>query len=257
VISLRERLRELYFGSGPAARRFLYGLLTTELLLLAYFIAATFRAADDPALRLIDPTIGLLLLGETAARIVIAPRPVRYLLHWGTLVDLLVVLSLLLPIVFPNLVFLRVLRAARLIRSYHVLGRLARELRWVRVHEEALRAVLNLLVFVMVVSAAVFATQQAQNQQIRDFLDALYFTVTTLTTTGFGDITLVGEHGRLLSILIMLAGISLFFQLARAIVAPTKVRHRCADCGLERHERDAVHCKACGRLLDIPDQGAD
>jgi voltage-gated potassium channel len=34
---------------------------------------------------------------------------------------------------------------------------------------------------------------------------------------------------------------------------PNKVRFRCTDCGLLRHEPDAVHCKACGKLLNIPD----
>ena len=28
-------------------------------------------------------------------------------------------------------------------------------------------------------------------------------------------------------------------------------------CGLLRHDPDAVHCKACGRVLNIPDEGAD
>ena len=31
---------------------------------------------------------------------------------------------------------------------------------------------------------------------IGNYLDALYFTVATLTTTGFGDITLTGTTGR-------------------------------------------------------------
>jgi voltage-gated potassium channel len=32
-----------------------------------------------------------------------------------------------------------------------------------------------------------------------------------------------------------------------------KVRHPCPRCGLQRHEADAVHCKACGMVLNIPD----
>ncbi|MET0528374.1 MAG: ion transporter, partial [Microvirga sp.] len=27
-------------------------------------------------------------------------------------------------------------------------------------------------------------------------------------------------------------------------------------CGLQRHDRDAVHCKACGTTINIPDEGA-
>jgi voltage-gated potassium channel len=31
-----------------------------------------------------------------------------------------------------------------------------------------------------------------------------------------------------------------------------KVRFPCPRCGLQRHEPDAVHCKACGLILAIP-----
>ena len=79
--------------------------------------------------------------------------------------------------------------------------------------------------------------------------------VAALTTTGFGDITLPGTLGRLISIIIMIFGVTLFFGLARAVLVPDKVRFRCPKCALLRHDRDAVHCKACGEVLKIPDDG--
>ena len=53
----------------------------------------------------------------------------------------------------------------------------------------------------------------------------------------------------------MIVGISLFVRLAQAIFRPAKVFYPCHACGLQRHEPDAVHCKACGGLLNIPDDG--
>jgi voltage-gated potassium channel len=35
---------------------------------------------------------------------------------------------------------------------------------------------------------------------------------------------------------------------------PHKVRFQCPSCGLQRHEPDAVHCKACGVVLCIPNE---
>ena len=72
------------------------------------------------------------------------------------------------------------------------------------------------MVFVFITSALVYELQAGRNPEITTINDALYFTVTTLTTTGFGDITLVGESGRLLSVVIMIVGISLFVKLAQA-----------------------------------------
>jgi voltage-gated potassium channel len=38
---------------------------------------------------------------------------------------------------------------------------------------------------------------------------------------------------------------------------PAKVRFECPSCGLLRHDVDAVHCKACGELLKIPNDDLD
>jgi voltage-gated potassium channel len=79
--------------------------------------------------------------------------------------------------------------------------------------------------------------------------------VTALTTTGFGDITLPGTSGRMISVAIMIFGVTLFLRLAQVLFRPNKVRHPCHACGLQRHDPDAVHCKACGTLINIPDEG--
>ena len=88
-------------------------------------------------------------------------------------------------------------------------------------------------------------------------MDALYYTVTSVTTTGYGDITLPGVWGKVVAIVVMIVGISLFVRLAQSIFKPTKVYFPCPQCGLNRHDPDAVHCKACGHILNIPDSGAD
>ncbi len=94
-----------------------------------------------------------------------------------------------------------------------------------------------------------------RNPAIHHYVDALYFTVTALTTTGFGDITLQGVGGHLLAVLIMIFGLSLFLRLVQTIFRPEKVRYECPDCGLKRHDQDAVHCKHCGRVLHISNEG--
>ena len=72
---------------------------------------------------------------------------------------------------------------------------------WVRRNGEVILAALNLAVFVVLVSSVVFVTQHGLNPKIQDFVDALYFSVATLSTTGFGDITLIGRtSGELLSV---------------------------------------------------------
>jgi len=110
-------------------------------------------------------------------------------------------------------------------------------------------------VFMLVMTALVFETQIGHNPDINNYADALYFTVTTLTTTGFGDITLEGTSGRLLAVMIMIFGVSLFIRLAQTVFRPNKVHYECPECGLSRHDADAVHCKHCGEVVNIPTEG--
>jgi voltage-gated potassium channel len=172
-----------------------------------------------------------------------------------TAADVIVIATLLAPALIENFAFLRVLRALRLLRSHHVLRDLRRRSSFVKRNEELLGSTLNLAVFIFVVTALVYVFQVEQNPQIGTYLDALYFTVTTLTTTGFGDITLEGPAGRVLSVAIMVFGVALFLRLVQTIFRPQKVHLRCPDCGLNRHDPDAVHCKHCGRVIDIETEG--
>src|SRR4029450_3409417 len=150
--------------------------------------------------------------------------------------------------------FLRILRTLRFLRSYQLLARLRRDIPYFRANEEVIIAIANFVVFVFVMTGFVYQTQHAINPQIHNYADALYFTVPALTTTGFGDITLPGTTGRLISVAIMIFGVTLFLRLAQILFRPAKVRFPCPACGLQLHDPDAVHCKACGTVLNIPDE---
>jgi voltage-gated potassium channel len=248
----RAELRRLFYGHRPAAVAFQAGLLTLDLAAIAYFLATTF-IADAPWIRAVDLLLGALLALEFLGRMLAHRHPMRFLDNGAALLDLVVIASLFLSALLGNLAFLRVLRTVRLLRSYNVLGQLKKLSPAVRRNEEVILAALNLAVFVVMVSSLVYVTQRGINEKVTNFVDALYFTVTTLSTTGFGDITLEATHGRLLSVAMMIVGISLFLRLAQAVFRPGgKVRHPCPRCGLQRHDADAVHCKACGLLLNIP-----
>jgi voltage-gated potassium channel len=248
-------LRHLYEAMTPQAKRFRYGLLLLDMVSVGWIVAASFMPFSTLVLT-VDAALGMVLLAEFGLRIAASGRPARALLHPVNLADLLAILSLLLaPLLQGALGFLRVLRTLRLLHSVRLITTLRSDLPFFRRNEEATLAAAQLGVFLFIMSGLVFETQYRTNPGIANYADALYFTVTTLTTTGFGDITLPGTLGRLLSVVIMLAGVTLFLRLAQALFRPVKVRFPCPACGLQRHEADAVHCKACGTLLNIPDEG--
>jgi voltage-gated potassium channel len=256
VTGLRERINELYNGASRRSRGFRWSLLAFDGITILYFVVASvFHHVDD--MHLLEEAIGIVYLLEFSARLYISSERVRHLFHPAGLADLIVIVSLLAPSLAENFSFLRVIRALRLLRSYHMIRNLREQSRFVRIHEDVIFSVVNLLVFIFVITAVVYVTQVDSNPQIKDYFDALYFTVATLTTTGFGDVTLVGTGGHILAVLIMIFGISLFLRLIQTIFRPGKVRYECPVCGLNRHDADAVHCKHCGQVLHITTEGAD
>jgi voltage-gated potassium channel len=244
----------LYEGRSRSATRFRYALLAFDVFLVAFFLF-TVQLGDPPWLIALDVVIAVPLILDFAARLWIARDRSAYLFQITTITDVLIIVSLLLPLFFDNLAFLRVVRMLRLLRSHHVMRDLRRDLPFIRRNEELLHSLINLVVFVFAVTALVFVLEQDVNPQITNYLDALYFTVATLTTTGFGDITLEDRNGRLLSVIIMVIGVALFLRLVQTVFRPNKVRFTCPDCGLQLHEPDAVHCKHCGRVLNIQTEG--
>lgn len=253
---LKQALNHLYTGSSQRATNFRYGLIAFDLLTIGFFIV-TAPDFPTPFILVADFIIGTFILADFLARLWIAPSKLRMLRQPYTLADILVIFTLLLaPFISTNLAFLRVLRALRLVHSYHVLRDLRRETRFFRQNEDVIVACVNLAVFIFVTTALVFVLQHNRNADIVSYLDALYFTVATLTTTGFGDITMEGDAGRFLAVVIMVVGVALFLRLAQTVFQPRKVRYTCPDCGLTRHDADAVHCKHCGKTIKIETKGA-
>jgi voltage-gated potassium channel len=252
----RLRLKALYEGRSEEAHRFRYGLLIFDIVTLVFIVATSFIPRET-WVEVMDVGFGLVILTDFIARLIISDRPLRELLHPVTWADAASIVSFLAPLVGEPAGFLRILRTLRFLRSYQLLARLRADFAYFRRHEDVIMAVANFLVFLFVMTGFVYETQYATNPGIKNYADALYFTVTALTTTGFGDITLEGTFGRLISVAIMIFGVTLFFNLARAVLRPNKVRFECSDCGLMTHDPDAVHCKACGKMLKIPNEDLD
>lgn len=250
---LKEQVAELYLGNSSNAQLFRYGLLIFDITTILFIVTSSFIRTIDTTL--IDAAIGLIIIADFILRLWISKRPFRFAFGLYGLIDLIVIFSLLAPIIGEGLTFLRVLRALRLLRSYQLLNRLRQDFKIFRRNERIVMAALNLCVFIFVMTALVYETQHFTNPKISNYADALYFTVTALTTTGFGDIVLEGTFGRMIAVVIMIFGVSLFLRLVQVILRPDKVDFSCPDCGLLTHDRDAVHCKACGRVLNIPNEG--
>ncbi len=254
MIAYREPLYNLYYGTSTQSVYFRFGLIAFDFITICFFIVTSMVELSSLIIT-IDVIIALVLSADFFARLFLAGNRLNFLIQPISLLDIIVILALLAAAFIENLGFLRVFRSLRLLRSYHLLRDLRSQYRFFARNEEVIHSVTNLFVFIFVVTALVYVFQHDINPLIGSYTDALYFTVTTLTTTGFGDITLTGDIGRLLAVVIMVLGVALFLHLLQAVFRPAKVEYGCPDCGLRRHDPDAVHCKHCGRTIHIKTEG--
>ncbi|MGP6089085.1 potassium channel family protein [Antarctobacter jejuensis] len=251
---MRNKIRELYVGESDRAHRFRYALLTFDIVTILFVIATSF-SHHGPFVETVDAVFGVIILTEFGARMWISTNRLRLLTRVTTIADLIAIVSFLAPLAGEGLGFLRVLRTLRLLHTYHLSEQLKRDFPYFRRNDDVVLAVLNLAVFMFIMTGLVYATQYMVNPQIQNYADALYFTVTALTTTGFGDITLQGPWGRMISVLVMIFGVTLFLRLVQVLIRPNKVRYECGTCGLVLHDADAVHCKHCGAVVHIKTEG--
>lgn len=253
---MRQTLRDLYFGKTRNAKLFRYTLMAFDIASILFFVVSSLM--DDARwIYVVDFLIALVIIADVATRVWISERPLHTTLEFSTLVDILVIVSLLLPAFIENFLFLRILRALRLLRTYRVLQDLRGEFNYFKRNEGVILSVINLGVFVFVMTAVVYVLQKDINGQITNYIDALYFTVTALTTTGFGDVVMKGTPGKLLAVVIMVIGVALFLRMIQTIFRPNRVHVTCSGCGLNRHDADAVHCKHCGKVMMIETEGMD
>ncbi|MEN3794155.1 ion channel [Fulvimarina sp. MAC3] len=246
---IRLKLRKLYHGRSRPAVRFQAIILCVDLAIIALFVVSPIIRGTQYFLP-IDYAVAVILALDIAARAIATRNLTRWARQPFVLLDILILVTLVFPQTFINFGFLRIVRLWSLSRS----GMLWRPLRRSKYaeYELALKAVVNLVTFLFLATGFIYTFFFRQTSGLEGYLDALYFTVASVTTTGYGDITLDGPGGKLTAIIIMIIGISLFFNLAQAVFKPPKVQYQCPNCGLQRHDPDAVHCKACGEQLNIP-----
>lgn len=249
-----EKIRSLYEDDTVAAHRFRYGVLVFDIATILFVIGTSFYD-HTVTIEIIDAVFGVLILTDFFIRFWIEKEKRLMAFRLATWADVAAVLSFLAPITGEGVGFLRIIRTLRLLHTYQLLSRLRQDFSFFRKNEDIVLASLNLGVFLFVMTGLIYATQVNVNPEIRNYADALYFTVTTLTTTGFGDITLTGPWGRMLSVGVMIFGVTLFLRLLQVLFRPSKVRQECKTCGLILHDADAVHCKHCGETIYIRTEG--
>ncbi len=233
--------------------------LTIAVLVLlssGIFVAETYNLPSSIRfdLNTVDRFILILFAGEYILRLWSAENKIKYIISLYSLIDLMAILPFFVgefDISFIRLLrWFRILRLIRLIDRKFFFGSISTEDGVIFA-----RILFTLFAIIFVYTGLIYQVEHPVNPDVfRTFLDAFYFSIVTMTTVGFGDVTPISELGRLLTVLMILTGIALIpWQIGdlikRLVKTANQVEIACLNCGWYLHDTDARFCKSCGTKL--------
>jgi len=252
-----------WFSDPPVGHGRIVEAVIVGLILVVSALPALRSYVTAPAAILvidaIETTITVLFLIEYLLRLWVAKRKLTHMANPYSIIDIIAILPLFLPGTYLQLIrifrLLRILRLARYLKSTHFFfGATSRK------NLILARIVFTVSAIVFVSAGLVYYAEHDANPEVfRTFADALYFSIVTMATVGYGDITPITVWGRWVTVLIIFAGIILLpWQIKdfieQMLTTHAKVGIECPACGLTPHEPDARFCRRCGSRLPSPDK---
>ncbi|MCL1124339.1 ion transporter [Shewanella surugensis] len=264
--SIRLYLRRIIFGTDtPQGRYFDICLIICIILSVALVFLDTIvsiHSAYGGMILQLEWFFTVLFTVEYIIRLYCSTNRWQYAKSFYGVVDFLSILPSYLILFFPGANFSMVIRILRLFRVFRVL-KLLRYLSEGNVLLQALtqssRKVImfffSVSLIVVVLGSVMYAVEGPYNG-FTSIPKSIYWTIVTITTVGYGDITPVTELGQGIAALTMLIGYSIIAIPTGIITAEISQEmrrnrdlRRCSNCLKLGHETDAGFCNQCGNEL--------
>ena len=263
-LSLRQKLA-FYFDDTDSNIGLSLNLAILSFIFIssAIFVAQTYPISKEikTGLAIVDLIILSLFTLEYILRLWSAESPQKYLFSFLGLIDLIAILPLLLG--WTDIRFIRIFRWFRILRIVRF-WQIERNIFGFQTKDSIIfvRIFLTLFTLIFVYAGLIYQVEhQINNARLENFFDAFYFVVVTMTTVGYGDVTPLSQAGRFMTVLMIFTGVLFIpWQLSELIGQVVKtyslVEQKCNNCGLSRHEPDALFCKQCGAELPVKSQSS-
>jgi voltage-gated potassium channel len=262
----RFKLHEVIFEADTPAGKWFDVLLILSILVSVVMVmldsVSTIQKTYGPFLLAGEWFFTILFTIEYVLRLLSVGRPLAYATSFFGVVDLLAILPTYLSIIIPGAQYLLVIRILRVLRIFRIL-KLVQYLGEARLLTQALRASrrkITVFLFVVLTMVTIFGSLIYLIEDPKDgytsIPKSIYWSIVTLTTVGYGDISPKTNLGQLLSALIMIIGYGIIavptgivtVELAQAFKKKISTQ-ACPECSAEGHDPDAKFCKYCGSKL--------
>ena len=235
-------------------------LLALNIFACAVYVSGTYLKIDSKITTTfftLEIIIVTFFSTEYILRLFIAEKKLRYIFSFYGMIDLISILPFFIS--GNEFKFLRVLKVLRILRFLRFLetdtfffGKIS------RFQLQVLRTIFTVFTILFVSAGLIYSSEimaDIPNHTIHTFGQAFYFTVTTLSTVGFGDFVPISRLGMAFTAIMIMGGAILIpWQVGKLIRMLISADYRkkqitCPQCGLIGHDIDASHCKACGHVI--------
>ena len=264
--SWRAHLHEVIFEADTPLGKAFDVLLIVSILASVTAVmldsVVSVRAQHGSLLYGIEWFFTLLFSVEYGLRLLSVGRPLKYATSFYGVVDLLAIVPTYLSLLLPGGQYLLVIRILRILRIFRIL-KLVTYLSEARLLMQALRAsgrkiavFLYTVLTLVVIFGALMYVIEGEAHGFTSIPRSIYWSIVTLTTVGYGDISPQTNLGQMLASVVMIFGYAIIavptgivtVEMSQAFGRKVSTQ-ACPECSAEGHDSDARHCKYCGAML--------
>lgn len=271
---LRQTLWEIIFeAETPAGKAFDVALLwAIGLSVIAVMLETVegVRVRFGDELVLLEWFFTIVFSLEYVLRLWLSRKPLGYTMSFFGIVDLVSCLPMYVALAFTDAHGFAVVRILRLLRMFRVL-KMVNHLRGARVIVMGLKeAAPKITVFFATMflystiagTALYFVETDTPGSDFTSIPISIYYAIVSITTVGYGDITVTTDLGRLITSLMILSGFAVIAvptgivagDISRAEAKVDETTTACPGCGAHGHLHDANYCRRCGHSLRRADR---
>ena len=260
---LHEVIYEADTIGGKIFDIFLLLLILTSIAIVMLESVTSIDVKYHKELQIAEYVITAIFVVEYILRVISIKRPLRYILSFYGIIDLLAIIPAFLSgfiIGSENLVALRSLRLLRIFRIFKLasyIGEANRLIIALRASRARISVFLFFVLILCVILGSIMHIIEGADNGFTSIPRSVYWAIVTLTTVGYGDIAPHTPLGQFIASVIMILGYAIIAIPTGIISTSLSKNHKvntntqsCPDCSIEGHKDEALHCYNCGHKLN-------
>lgn len=262
---LRQQLYRVIFGMDTLAGR-MFDIILLCIILLSVILIMLESVAEisdhyGTELRIAEWVLTIMFSMEYIARILSAPKPLKYVFSFMGIVDFLSLVPTYVGLFFDGTHSLAIIRSIRLIRIFRILklthfmggaNQLGNALYQSR--HKIIVFLGTILCTVAILGTLMYLIEGSENG-FTSIPRSIYWAIVTITTVGYGDIAPQTWFGQLVASMLMIIGYAIIavptgIVTSEMVKANTGVegteKIKCPSCAISDLKKTDNFCKNCG-----------